>query len=233
MPLNNFRTVSETGYLHVFVYVFKPNGNDFLVVTTLRGQRDGVTWRKKHKTLAVIERKWKEFTTHLADISGDGKADLVMVKNRKNDEYELEIISFLSNGDGTFGLHTVNNYGKNEWKHFSSHVADINGDCLMDMMLVKSSQDDVTHMHIVTFKSSGNGEFGSSVHSRFPDDQADWKEDYTPLTPDINGDGCTDLLMVRNRIGGKSYLKTWVWESNGNGGYENSITWYGYPYIFI
>src|SRR5437867_1416208 len=142
---------------------------------------------------------WKTFT--LADVNGDGRADVVYL-NGTND-WAAAAVS-LSRGDGTYGpLVTsliddptrADNYPDPTWKTFT--LADVNGDGRADVVYLNGTNDWAA---AAVSLSRGDGTYGPLVTSLIDDPSlaarcpaALWK---TFTLADVNGDGRADVVYL-------------------------------------
>ncbi|NEO84420.1 MAG: hypothetical protein F6J87_09225 [Spirulina sp. SIO3F2] len=162
---------------------------------------------------------WNSFdrnSRHLADIDGDGDADIVGFA-------ENDVVIALSNGDGTFqslqatGLNafTPQDGGWNSFDRNSRHLADIDGDG--DADIVGFAENDV-----VIALSNGNGTFQSlqaTGLNAFTPQDGDWTSfDRLPRQlADVNGDGKADIV-------GFGESETSIAFSNGDGTFQSLKT---------
>lgn len=142
-------------------------------------------------------------TSFPADLDGDGRTDVLFLRykrvepfNNRNQTYEAQIISALSNGDGTFSLRapavvwTSINYATILISRCG--VGDFNGDGLADLTCtVKESGRWVIHQAIST--SSGRFRVTSDLQANTLTDS------HALAIADANGDGLSDLIVVDRR----------------------------------
>ncbi|WP_440056293.1 FG-GAP-like repeat-containing protein (plasmid) [Pseudoalteromonas sp. T1lg65] len=161
-------------------------------VYTALSKGDGTfaTARFAYKGFAIEEGHWQvaSHPRELADINGDGMADIVGFGNNY-------VYTALAKGDGTFATarSTVRNFTiySGGWQ-VSKHprvLADVNGDGLNDIVGFGNSQ-------IYTVLANGDGTFGGSV-ARLNDFVLDrgWSVDQHPRhMADVNGDGRADVI---------------------------------------
>ncbi|HKI47599.1 MAG TPA: FG-GAP-like repeat-containing protein [Balneolales bacterium] len=148
-------------------------------------------------------------TIHLADVSGDGKKDLIW--NHLGTTNDIAIA--LSNGDGTFAAPQVvtNTLSAPEgWGKYKLLTGDFNGDGKADLLW---NYDGVQNRTFVAL-STGGGSFKflpAQVHPA-----SNWGEHYTRLIGDLNGDGYDDIVW--NYPGTSN--RTYVGFSNGDGTFD-------------
>lgn len=142
----------------------------------------------------------------VADLNGDGKADLVH-------RWEHGLNSWISNGDGSYSIKgTENNgygFGQGTWMS-----GDVNGDGKTDMI-------HRWDLGVNTWLAKGDGTWdlkGTSAWAGYGYGQGNW------LSADVNNDGKTDVIHRWDQG-----VNTWI--SNGNGTYAiNGIQNTGYGF---
>ena len=157
---------------------------------------------------------WKnniEMPRMLADINGDGKADIVGFKNNG-------VYTSLSNGNGTFAAarFAIGEYftstSSTGWKNnieMPRMLADINGDGKADIVGFKNNG-------VYTSLSNGNGTFAAArfaIGEYFTSTSSTgWKNntEMPRMLADINGDGRADIVGFKNN-------GVYTSLSNGNG----------------
>ena len=146
------------------------------------------------------------------DFNGDRRADLIHAVNQTD-----YIHTWMSNGDGTFGVGTFRPWAGYAIPNGQWLTADLNADGRMDIVHAVANTD-----YVHTWISNGNGTF--NVGTFRP-----WQGYAIPngvwLTADLNGDGRTDLFHA---VANTDYVHTWM--SNGNGTFNVGTfrPWQGY-----
>jgi len=162
---------------------------------------------------------WTSFNDYprmLADVNGDGKADIVGFGN----DY---IFTALSNGNGTFqtpisfspnGAKFTKNQGWTSFNDYPRMLADVNGDGKADV--VGFGND-----HVFTALSNGNGTFQDTIisYTGFTKNQGGWTNfnDYPRMLADVNGDRKADLVAFGND-------NVFVALNNGNGTFQSPVS---------
>jgi len=151
----------------------------------------------------------QNYDTHLGDITGDAKEDIVyMLQNSQN---RLELRSKISNGDGTYSKVNTD-YGDGSAIHnIPSIMLDHNGDGMKDIVFFFQPSDQ--ELQIRTKISNGNGTFTSELFSvaSGPENHENAK-----YIGDFNGDAKEDILIVFEQSD-HYFFRTFF--SDGNGSY--------------
>ena len=135
-----------------------------------------------------------DFPRMLADVNGDGKADIVGF-------HETHVFTSLGNGNGTFQTATASspgftqkNGGWNNNDDFPRMLADVNGDGKADIVGFGERQ-------VFTSLGNGNGTFQAATASSpaeggFTKKNGGWNNnnDFPRMLADVNGDGKDDIL---------------------------------------
>ena len=120
----------------------------------------------------------------IADVNGDGKADLIASNDDSGD-----ITVLLGNGDGTVNIPTVG-YAVGGYPRTDAIVGDFNGDGLADIIV----PDD--EFSLVYLKGYGDGTFRSSLN--YYAATTAYAYSFGMATGDFNGDGQTDFVIGNN-----------------------------------
>jgi RHS repeat-associated protein len=154
------------------------------------GTFQAVKWSQMHT--GNLSRQWWD-REHLADVNGDGIADLV-ITYAGTDQY-ASLVS-LANGDGTFQavkwsqMHTSNT-SRIYWDR--EHLDDVNGDGLADLVITYAGTDQYASMVSL---AKGDGTFQSV---RWQQPYNSWFSRsyfYHEFMADVNGDGINDLIST-------------------------------------
>jgi hypothetical protein len=147
--------------------------------------------------VSAVPTNWDAGRVWSGDFNGDGRADLMSY-------YGGNLITFLSNGDGTYHqkVHAV---PTTNWDPTKSWIGDFNGDGLTDLMSYYGG-------NLATFLSNGDGTYTQKLNA-VPTTNWDTTKAWAG---DFNGDGLTDLMSY---YGGN--LATFF--SNGDGTYTQKL----------
>jgi hypothetical protein len=161
------------------------------VVAVLLGNGDG----SFHPAVVYASGGVAANSVAVADINGDGKAD-VMVANQTTDANNSNGIVgvLLGNGDGS--LQSVVAYGSGGGFASSVTVADVNGDGKPDLLSTNLCVTDTSPCGASTgavgvLLGNGNGTFQAAVSYGSGGENA-----YSVAVADVNGDGKLDLLVA-------------------------------------
>lgn len=127
----------------------------------------------------------------IADVNGDGKADVVATN-----AYSSDITILLGNGDGTVKMPTIG-YAIGGWAAMTPAViADFNGDGYPDIVVT----DD--EFSLVFMKGYGDGTFRAALDYYEPVGDLGWGWNYGVASADLNGDGIPDFVVGGCNING-------------------------------
>lgn len=148
--------------------------------------------------------------SHVGDVNGDKKTDLIYLYQRSSDK-KLEIRTRPSNGDGTYGFHKTQPLQFTKMTNIQSFVADVNRDRKSDIIVLERGRNGL-EAHTFFFKANGQYD---RVIEKFPDGpDVDVME---TIIADVNGDRRSDIVMrVRDKDKG---LILKIKQSNGDGRY--------------
>jgi hypothetical protein len=139
---------------------------------------------------------------HLADVNGDGCADLLQIQRWGN----LGWVG-LSNCSGAFSYWTHASSNIYAAEHHTHHLADVNGDGCADLFQVSKA----TNNGWVGLANCSGGFGYWASHS----DNVYSSDNHAHHLADVNGDGCADLLQIQ-RWGNLG----WVGLSNCRGAFS-------------
>jgi len=143
------------------------------------------------------ERDWIGFKLTMADVSGDGKADLIWNElGTRNRTYVA-----LSQGDGTFTRAlSAWDQPEKDWTGFKLIAADVGGDGKADLIWNNLGMGNRTYVDL----SQGDGTFTRAL-TAWDQPEADWSG-YTLSVADVNGDGRADLIWNELGTGNRTYV---------------------------
>jgi len=146
--------------------------------------------------------------TIVGDFNGDGKTDIALL--RKSKGWSTIPVAF-SLGHGGFVVANRPNSIFTKWATIDSSnvetiVGDFNGDGKTDIALLRKSRGRKNRKNIRTAFSMGNGYFDitKQPHEEFA--SLAQTSDVETITGDFNGDGRTDIALVRKGSGGWSSI---------------------------
>jgi RHS repeat-associated protein len=162
----------------------------------------------------TLQNDFQTLYPFFIDANGDGKSDIVAVKQAFGSPATTKIFAALGRGDGTFSpfgsAATADDFTVNH-KWFSG---DLNGDGLSDLARLRGS----TSLYIDRWLSNGNGTYSpadTTILSTVSYDttNSQW------LSGDVNGDGFADIVNVK-----KSGTTTVIAEIRSEGGAHDHVT---------
>ena len=180
------------GIVDLAVANFQSTSNS---VTILLGNGDGTFYQAVGSPVAVGSNPW---FIAVADMNGDGKADLAMSNGGSGN-----VTVLLGNGDGTFtaGLGSPLGVGSSAR---SIAVADFNGDGRPDVAVANYNDNTIS----ILVQNSGGTGFTAKPNITLPAGTNPW----TVVASDFNADGKADLAVT-----GFSSNKVYVFLGNGDG----------------
>ncbi len=191
------------GFGETQVYVSLSNGNGTFqtAVASSPGFTKSWSWANNN-----------DFPRMLADINGDGKADIVGFG-------ETQVYISLSNGNGTFQAATASSPGFTKswsWANnndFPRMLADINGDGKADIV---GFHESLVYISL----GNGNGTFQTATASSpgFTKKNGGWinNNDFPRMLADVNGDGKADIV-------GFGESQVFVSLGHGNGTFQAAV----------
>jgi hypothetical protein len=164
------------------------------------------------------ETGWDGYTLHVADVSGDGRADLVW--NSRGTTNRTHVA--LSNGNGTFTRAlTAWDQPETVWDGYTLHVADVSGDGRADLVWNGRGMTNRTFVAL----SNGNGTFTRAL-TAWDQPETGWSwSGYTLHVADVSGDGRADLVWNSRGTTNRTYVAL----SNGNGTFTRALTAWDQP----
>ena len=147
----------------------------------------------------------------IADVNGDGKADIIATN-----DYSGDVTILFGNGDGTVNVPTFG-YATGGYPVVPAIVADFNGDGFADLMVL----DDVSSL--VYLKGYGDGTFRAALDHYAAADS--FASSYAVASGDFNGDGYADFVVGNNCNSCTNPLGITVFLSNPDGSYQPGVTY--------
>lgn len=176
-------------------------------------------------------------TLGVADVNGDGFADLIVMKTEKadNGSYLISYVVYLSlNGKG------FSNEGAT-WYSFASTnpkpyeligIADVDGDKRADLVLaVRESTGYGYYLHVLVLASTGES-FRNTSNGYWANISYSLDEKFNVAMADVTGDGKADLVVARtfNYSYGRYPAFYWVYPSLGSTFQWPTLWTTHYPY---
>jgi hypothetical protein len=161
----------------------------------------------------------------VADINGDGKADLVVANQTDSDGNWMDgsvTTTLLGNGDGTF--QPAVSYASGDYDGSSIVVVDVNGDGKSDVVMANACVDNYSCSTGGVSVLLGNGD--GTLRGGVDYDSGAWSS-YSVATADVNGDGKLDLLIASqcNQPNNCSNGAASVLLGNGDGTFQPAVAY--------
>ena len=174
---------------------------------------------------------WPGWRFHVAEVNGDGRADLVAAMIGDNTvNVGIRLIAFVSNGDGTYVMKPAftgptSGYNNPEWKF---QISDVNGDGLDDFTATFIGDSRSIGIRFHSFFSKGNGDFVAGDYQVFS------PTGYGPkawrfVSSDVNQDGFADMvaILIGDAEGSRGVALMTLY-SNGKGMFQLPANGYVY-----
>ncbi len=161
----------------------------------------------------------------VADINGDGKADLVIANQTDSDgnwqDGSVTAI-LLGDGDGTF--QPAVSYASGDYDGSSIVVVDVNGDGKSDVVMANGCVDNYSCITGGVSVLLGNGD--GTLRGGLNYDSGAWSS-YSVASADVNGDGRLDLLIASqcNQPSNCSNGAASVLLGNGDGTFQPAVAY--------
>jgi len=147
----------------------------------------------------------------IADVNGDGKADLVA-----SNYYSGDMTILLGNGDGTVNVPTAG-YSTGGYPIYPALLADFNGDGFVDIVV---PDDEFSFSYL---RGYGDGTFRSAVN--YYGATTNYTESYGVANGDFNGDGHPDVVIANYCSGCTTPVGITVFLSNPDGSLQPGINY--------
>ncbi|MEJ6395938.1 FG-GAP-like repeat-containing protein [Gymnodinialimonas sp. 2305UL16-5] len=156
---------------------------------TMLGTSDGTFGPVVGTSSFLASAWWADKEKLLADINGDGFADLVVFSERDS---HAQIHTLLGTADGSFGdlRTTYTEFGATWWADKEKLADDVDGDGNADIVILRGLND---QQSIHTLHGSDEGTFEHVVTSIYDFGGAWWAEKQKFLG-DVDGDGRSDIV---------------------------------------
>ncbi|MEM1275558.1 MAG: FG-GAP-like repeat-containing protein [Pseudomonadota bacterium] len=132
---------------------------------------------------------WGVRQKEVADVNGDGFADLIGLVGIEQDQ---RVLVQLGQSDGTFGafVHSSSRFSSNFWSVREKTFADVNGDNRVDIIGFTGLRNDD---RVMVQLGQQDGSFGNYIHTetRFGND---WWAVREKFVADVNGDNRADII---------------------------------------
>jgi hypothetical protein len=158
----------------------------------------------------------------IADVNGDGKADVVVTNACGKDSNctagSLSVL--LGNGDGTFQPAVT--YGSGGYLDVSVAVADVNGDNKPDLLVADNCADNTCGGDglVGVLLGNGDGSFQPVMTLSSGGKIAEWV-----AVADVNGDGKPDLLVANGCNSNCSEGTVGILVGNGDGSFQPAVAY--------
>ena len=190
-------------------------------VTVLLGNGDGTF----QQALGYNSGGLYAASVAVADINGDGKADLVVANqtDSNGDWQDGSVASVLiGNGDGTF--QSALNYASGDIVGSSLAIVDVDGDHKLDVVMVNQCIDNYNCVNGAVSVLLGNGD--GTLRAAVNYNPGAW-DSYGVAIADVNADGKADLLVASqcNNINSCTNGTASVLLGNGDGTFQPAVSY--------
>src|SRR5215471_8041945 len=196
-----FGDVDDDGRTDQVTIWQNPNGTAFAQVR--RSDGSGFPSVSFNATVGGWNTAWKDF---LADVNGDGRADLIRLWQNPNGSAFAQVSP--SNGSGYPTPSFNGNVGGWDPATVRDNFADVNGDGRADLVRVYKNGAD---MFAQVSLSNGSGYPSPSFNGRV----GGWNDAWKPYFADVDGDGRADLVVIWQNPDGNAWAQVNL--SNGVG----------------
>jgi hypothetical protein len=174
------------------------------------------TFKRALTNWTQAELGWSTYKLHLADVNGDGRADLIW--NELGDGNRTYVA--LANEDGTFKRAlTAWDQPERGWRAYTLHVADLDDNGRADLIWNERATGNRTYVAL----SNGDGTFRRAL-TAWDQPETGWAA-YILHVADVNHDRRADLIW--NELG--QLNRTYVALSNGDGTFRRALTAWDQP----
>ncbi len=206
------------------------SGNSGLWAFTSLGRGDGTYGPATAQGLApgVGLGELGTYQSMVADINGDGKADIVAIyAGPLSGNSGLWAFTSLGRGDGTYEPATAQGLaqgvGLGALGTYKPMIADVDGDGRADIVAIYAGPlSGNSGLWAYTSLGRGDGTYGpATVQGLAPGVALGELGTYQPMVADINGDGRADIVAIyAGPLSGNSGLWAFTSLSRGDGSYE-------------
>lgn len=148
---------------------------------------------------------WKQY---LADVDGDGRADLVTIWQNPNGDAYAQVN--LSNGSGFPSMDSNGDVGGWNPAVLTDNLTDINGDGKADLVRVYKNG---TNAYAQVNLSRGKGFAAPSWNSSI----GGWSDTWKQYFVDVDGDGRTDIVTIWQNPDGSAFAQVNLFDGVGYG----------------
>ncbi|MFW6201025.1 MAG: FG-GAP-like repeat-containing protein [Gemmatimonadota bacterium] len=159
--------------------------------------------------------EWSDYRAFVADVNGDGRADLAWNQLRSTDN--TMYVGIAGEEAGTFSF-PEGQFETGGWAGYTAFLEDVNGDLAADFVF---TEDASSLNRTYVYRSDGSGQFVLSARQDSVAGPA--STEFVPLVADVTGDGRADLIWNDLGLGDAVVNRVYVALGTTNGEFSAAV----------